>query len=1384
MKRLLLLIAVLLAFVLAPSADAGVTVVSNTPSRLVLSWEMAGFETAAMLSSHGAFTRVSYAGGSVVTGDSGAARLLAYSIHAGVPAHGAVRVTVTPEEFTTVSVAHPLERRQSAVSPHEHVFTQQWVSEPAYDMLRDYRTAHILLRPVRDLGPGRVQLLKRARIVIDFPAAAHTGATWTPRSEYERMVSALQINFSTAQGWQPARGRSMSKAAAEIERYPFAPNQQVAAFRIGNGHRGGNETSLAGKNKLIKISGKRIRELFGENTPLSSVALYVSPKGEMELNVPEYGEIPAGVIEVPVMRSGNAGEDYIIAYVSAASDWALDQERQYYFSLNRYDDYRTYWLTAGGGAGAEMVKYAQPAPEPGMEVHESFDAHLFFRSPTFMSTQDFVNDDGDGGITWSWRRFTLGNADTTIRLDLPGLDPSAEGAVWFERGAISGGNPGGRPNLPPNGISRLGAFLGETEICMNCNMGGATINNWGPGPQRNLLVRFSNSTHNPHSFIELNSMRLQYRRFVAISENTGFLDVFSPNTAVLSSNGEVTYYRPVPYRLTNTARALAYVVRVPVDEREISLIDTTREPTFAWSDYGGQGTRYAVMLEKDIADYSDSLERKTPIPLNGQNSPYQIRDLRGASNRTDYLIITHESFLESALKLAAHKAGIGFRYPRVALLNDVFNQFSGGHVDPVAIRNFLLYVYRNWDGGSEFSYVTLVGSGHYDYKLVSTRRPNFMPVPYISNKINEDFYALFQTGIHPHSQFTGYYFLGRLPAKSAAEAGDMVQKLIEMEDPRYADFDAWRSRLLMSYDDDQQLAEEDRVQSHRWVSDSMSVIATRARPDLDLRKLPLLEYEWDGRWHKPAATRALINEINSGLALFNWVGHGGAFVVADERLLHVQDVLSLNNKRRYPVFSMFTCSVSKFDMPNDDCLSSMLMRQPGAGAIAVLSSARRSKATENDDLAPRFFAALFDTTDAGANMSISGAMTIAKQRARRAGNTFYVTLGDPSLKLFKRDRIVELEITDTSRSAAITDTLKAMQQVIIKGTVKDREGREDTEFGASGARDSVNITIFNPPQDSVRRKDGGKFFYSRPDSMYSLPGTPVFSARLPVINGKFEQPLRLPMNLVFGKPGVRLTAHAWKNNDTTIAAGHLGGLIFAGTVNENISDTTGPKISIRPIYGDTLMDRAGLFVRNRVTAQLPLTLEVSIEDESGINLIGGGPDEGLTMEVRGALSKRPINHLFKFTEGSFNRGAATIIFEENSLKSGTHELILSAQDLLGNVSKLSAVLEIIDPAEIKLDHVINVPNPVRMGRPTRFYYYHSDTPGNLDTRVTIRIYTLGGRLVSVIRNPANGHEWVPRDQAGNLLTPNVYLYQVTATSPNINRTVKSKIKKLVVHPPR
>ncbi len=81
---------------------------------------------------------------------------------------------------------------------------------------------------------------------------------------------------------------------------------------------------------------------------------------------------------------------------------------------------------------------------------------------------------------------------------------------------------------------------------------------------------------------------------------------------------------------------------------------------------------------------------------------------------------------------------MGFLAPRIANVKDIFDSFSGGDIDPVAIRNFIAFVQRNWSGSQNLSYVLLFGGGHYDYKGVSNK-PVYIPVYYDGSRPVEDF---------------------------------------------------------------------------------------------------------------------------------------------------------------------------------------------------------------------------------------------------------------------------------------------------------------------------------------------------------------------------------------------------------------------------------------------------------------------------------------------------------------------------------------------------------------------------------------------------------------------------------------------------------------------
>ncbi|MCX7841319.1 MAG: C25 family cysteine peptidase, partial [Anaerolineae bacterium] len=217
--------------------------------------------------------------------------------------------------------------------------------------------------------------------------------------------------------------------------------------------------------------------------------------------------------------------------------------------------------------------------------------------------------------------------------------------------------------------------------------------------------------------------------------------------------------------------------------------------TYSFADNQSNAREYIVLATTQF---------KTPASI-VQDTP---SDLKNTLNGADYIIIAHDSFTSTVQSLATFRQAQGLRV-KVVAVQDVYDEFNDGVLDPQAIRNFLAYAYSNWTPPAP-SMVLLVGDAHFDprgYCVTISKCPQdggintppnsiFIPAPLRivdSNRYesaDDNFYVAFNDG---SGNFLPQMALGRLPANSAAEVAEMINKIVTYEQNTPAG--TWRSRI-------------------------------------------------------------------------------------------------------------------------------------------------------------------------------------------------------------------------------------------------------------------------------------------------------------------------------------------------------------------------------------------------------------------------------------------------------------------------------------------------------------------------------------------------------------------------------------------------------------
>lgn len=729
-------------------------------------------------------------------------------------------------------------------------------------------------------------------------------------------------------------------------------------------------------------------------------------------------------------------------------------------------------------------------------------------------------------------------------------------------------------------------------------------------------------------------------------------------------------------------------------------------------------------------------------------SLYEPVDLKSTSNRADYVIITHGQFYQQALELATHRESVS---PDITVMvvdiEDVYNQFSWGLFDPMAIRDFLKYAYENWSGAPP-GYVMLVGDGHFDYRNnlgVSGRMfipPFEAPKPnYTSASASDDNYVYFgQFGDLDYDDSGSIdMIIGRLPVNSTNQMDIVVEKIINYEaNPTMG---KWRNNIIIAADDN--FGAGMREAFHTNQAESLAEL--HVPKNIEVQKIYMLEYPIRAGRTKPDAREALINAINDGGLIVNWIGHGNKGLWAHEILFRrVEDMPLLHNHDKLPMILAASCSAGFFDDPNEQGMSEDFTRFPGGGAITSIGATRPVNAGQNAALNREVFDQLLfsDSTAFGQ------ALYIAKfLRGSIDNDRGYLIFGDPALIAGKPS----LEAQFTYRP----DSLKGLTIDSISGEIY-----QDSLFVSD-----FNGTVWVLVKDaSINRHKAltnyaGVPLYPPAYVDYILPGPTIFNGPAEVSNGQFSTSFFIPKDITY--TGNRARIYVYFENGFIDGSGVVDSISIAGGISAEV-DSVGPTIEI--IYN-------GKILNNSITAvSANAVFETRLFDPHGIN-ITGSMGHGIVVKIDdGDNYSEDITDNFTFDMGDWQQGSAT--FEISDIPEGEHQLSLKAWDNYNNSSLFIAVIRVYQDECFSIKRVMNYPNPVVRADSTVFQYMLTGSA----ERVSLKIFSLSGRKVKSFNltgtaYTTEGYKYIPyylRDDDGDRLASGVYIYRIEAIGTGVD----------------
>lgn len=975
----------------------------------------------------------------------------------------------------------------------------------------------------------------------------------------------------------------------------------------------------------------------------------------------------------------NPASKYALFYAENTMSLDYDTENSRFdFSIHPYSDVSTYFITFDANIGSKKRISARE------EIHSAATHQATTAHDVFIHKREVANLLGSGR-NWVGESFSAGSPELSIPLNLQNV--SSEQSTEITVKVLNQSETPSSFDCKLNNTSLGSITVNKTPTDYIAYAGSKTFSVKITNDNSTLKIAFNGqgTSKGRLDYIKADYVkRLHYNnaslRFYA-TENIG--------------NDNI-----VGYQISN------------VKANNFQIWEIRNGNACSVNDYSQDGETVSLKIKADTVC--------SVIMFSGSNFPTPT--LKGkienqnlhAWEAADFVIVTAPAFLEQAERLAElHRTYDGINV-KIATTQQVYNEFSSGTKDFLAIRELMRMLYNKYvETGSAPKNLLLFGDGTFDNKNILKYNNNFIPTYQAESSLinagssftTDDVLTYLSPYASGNIRDTMSIGVGRFTVNTPAEAQNMVNKCeryISKADIKAGDWGDWRNAVTLTADDADTWGERYFIEN----AENIYYEIKATNPNLNVEKIysdAYKQYSSSAGATYPDASKAINQRMKKGCLLFNYVGHGSDDHLSSERLITITDISGWKNYNALPIFITSTCEFTRFDQVDKQSAGEFVLSSENGGGIALISASRKIPSRNEINKNLHKFAVIKEN---GQGLTFGEVFMKAKNATNLVVEERSIGLfGDPALRIsLPQYDIKTTKINDNSlEDPGVQDTVRALSNMYIEGEISDEAGMRVENFNGK-----VQITILDKASNYRTLDNEGL----NTDIEFEQQKNILHKGTTTVTDGRFAYRFMLPKDIAYNYGNGKISYYA--QSDSLDAAGNFTNFIIGGI--DTTVNITESRPNVRLFLNDTNFRNGG------ITDENPQLFAI-ITDSTAINTVGTGLGHDIIARLDNAANTFVLNDYFEPSGEDFSQGI--IRFPLSDLTEGTHTLSLRVWNIFNFSSQAEITFVVKSSKRGEQMKLKNYPNP--FSESTEIILEHNQANSILSAE--LQIFDRTGRLV-------------------------------------------------------